>query len=120
LLTGQVSSTADLPDGDGRRRHPRFAAENLAQNLALVAKVTAFAEHKGCTPAQLVLAWLLAQGPDVVPIPGTKKIDRVIENLGALDVTLSPEEVAELSEMVPAGAAAGTRYPQGAMSGVFI
>ena len=120
LLTGQISSTDELPDGDGRRRHPRFAAENLEKNLDLVAKVTEFAKRKDCSPAQLVLAWLLAQGPDVVPIPGTKRTGRVIENLGALKVALTADESERLSELVPAGAAAGTRYPQGGMSAVFI
>ncbi len=120
LLTGKVSAAEDVPEGDGRRRHPRFAPENLAHNLDLVVHVTDLAKHKGCTPAQLVLAWLLAQGDDIVPIPGTKRVERVLENLGALDVILSANEVTELSERVPVGAAAGTRYPQGAMAGVFI
>jgi aryl-alcohol dehydrogenase-like predicted oxidoreductase len=119
-LTGQVSATEALPEGDGRRRHPRFAPENLAKNLALVAEVNALAETRGCTPAQLVLAWLLAQGDDIVPIPGTKRVDRLLENLGALDVALTAEEVADLGARIPAGAAAGTRYPAGAMAGVFI
>jgi aryl-alcohol dehydrogenase-like predicted oxidoreductase len=120
LLTGQVTTTEGLAQGDGRLRHPRFEADNLARNLALVAEVTAFAKQKGCTPAQLVLAWLLAQGDDIVPIPGTKRTDRMLENLGALDIVLSPAEVAELSERVPAGAAAGTRYPAARMADVFI
>jgi len=120
LLTGQVSNLDALPASDGRRRHPRFADENLEKNLLLVGRVTAFAEEKGCTPAQLVLAWLLSQGPDIVPIPGTKRTERLLENLGAARVELSVDDVARLSEMVPAGAAAGTRYPQGGMAGVFI
>jgi aryl-alcohol dehydrogenase-like predicted oxidoreductase len=120
LLTGALSSVEGLPPTDGRRRHPRFAGENLERNLSLVAGVTEFAREKGCTPAQVVLAWLLAQGEDIVPIPGTKQTERLVENLGAFDVALSPDEVASLSALVPPGAAAGTRYPQGGMAGVFI
>jgi aryl-alcohol dehydrogenase-like predicted oxidoreductase len=119
LLTGSVASPADIPEGDGRRRHPRFAAENLAHNAALAEKVKAFARDKRCTPAQLVLAWLLAQGEDILPIPGTKRIERIDENLGALKVALTPEEVAKLSALIPPGAAAGTRYPQALMGGVY-
>jgi aryl-alcohol dehydrogenase-like predicted oxidoreductase len=119
LLTGSVASPADIPEGDGRRRHPRFAAENLAHNAALAEKVKAFARDKRCTPAQLALAWLLAQGDDILPIPGTKRIERIDENLGALKVALTPEEVAKLSALIPPGAAAGTRYPQALMGGVY-
>jgi aryl-alcohol dehydrogenase-like predicted oxidoreductase len=114
LLTGAVHSAADVA-GDRRSDHPRFVGDNLAHNLALVARVEAMAREKDCTPGQLALAWLLAQGDDVVPIPGTKRTERLDENLGALEVTLSPAEVAKLAAAVPAGAAAGTRYPEGAM-----
>jgi aryl-alcohol dehydrogenase-like predicted oxidoreductase len=106
---------------DGRRAaHPRFQAENFARNRELVAKIEAMAAAKGCTPAQLTLAWLLAQGPDVVAIPGTRYVKRLEENLGALRVVLTPEEVARISAAVPAGAAAGTRYPAAAMSSVYV
>ncbi|MEI7711775.1 MAG: aldo/keto reductase [Rhodospirillales bacterium] len=118
FLTGAIQTFGDI---DGRRAaHPRFQEQNFAQNRALVAKVEAFAKAKGCTPAQLTLAWLLAQGDDVVAIPGTRFAERFDENLGALNVSLTPTEVAEISAAVPTGAAAGTRYPAGGMGGVFI
>jgi aryl-alcohol dehydrogenase-like predicted oxidoreductase len=120
LLTGSVHSVDDIPADDRRRDHPRFKDENLAKNVALVQRVEAMAKKKGCTPAQLALAWLLAQGEDIVPIPGTKRTQRVDENLGALDVPLSPAEVRELSDAVPVGAAAGTRYPEAAMKAVHV
>jgi aryl-alcohol dehydrogenase-like predicted oxidoreductase len=120
LLTGAVGAVSDIPEGDGRRRHPRFAADNLARNLQYAAKLKAIAKEKGCTPAQLVLAWLLAQGPDIDPIPGTKQASRIDENVGALDVTLSKDDIARISAAVPAGAAAGTRYPEALMSGVYL
>ncbi|HXH84604.1 MAG TPA: aldo/keto reductase, partial [Candidatus Tectomicrobia bacterium] len=90
LLTGQIRKPEDVAEGDRRLAHPRFQGDNLVRNLALVRRIEGFARDKGCTPAQLVLAWLLAQGPDVVAIPGTKRIDRLRENLGALSVRLSP------------------------------
>jgi aryl-alcohol dehydrogenase-like predicted oxidoreductase len=120
LLTGAVRQVSDIPEGDGRGRHPRFAAENLARNLAQVAAVEAMAREKGCKPGQVALAWLLAQGPDIVPIPGTKRAERVDENLTALDVALSADEVASLSAALPPGIAAGSRYPEAAMKAVFI
>jgi aryl-alcohol dehydrogenase-like predicted oxidoreductase len=86
----------------------------------LVERVEAIAADKECTVAQLSLAWLLAQGPDVIPIPGTKRVERALENLAALDVRLTPEEIDSIAEAVPAGAAAGLRYPEGGMKGVFI
>ena len=86
----------------------------------MVAAIEAMARDKGCTPGQLALAWLLAQGQDIVPIPGTKRTERVDENLAALDVALSADEVARLSSAVPPGAAAGTRYPEGGMKGVYL
>jgi aryl-alcohol dehydrogenase-like predicted oxidoreductase len=120
LLTGVVPDLAHLDDGDTRGRHPRFMGENFAKNRALVEKIKAIAKEKACTPAQLVLAWLLAQGPDVIPIPGTKHILRLEENLGALRVQLTPAEVERISAAIPIGAAAGTRYPEGGMRGVYI
>ncbi|HVC55429.1 MAG TPA: aldo/keto reductase [Stellaceae bacterium] len=120
LLAGIIPDFANLADGDTRARHPRFAGENFAKNRGLVERVEAIAADKECTVAQLSLAWLLAQGPDVIPIPGTKRIERVEENLRALDVRLTPEEVASIDEAVPLGAAAGLRYPEGGMRGVYI
>jgi aryl-alcohol dehydrogenase-like predicted oxidoreductase len=118
FLTGAIKSLADI---DGRRAvHPRFQAENFSHNRQLVAKIEAMADQKGCTPAQITLAWLLAQGPDVVAIPGTRYVKRLDENLQALNVTLLPEEVSRISAAVPVGAAAGTRYPAGGMKAVYI
>jgi len=120
LLTGTVHGPADLPEGDRRRMHPRFQDANLVKNVELVRRVETVAREKGCTPGQLVLAWLLAQGPDVVPIPGTKRRNRLEENLGALDVVLSGDDVKRLADAVPAGAAAGPRYPEPQMKAVYL
>ena len=118
FLTGAIQSFSDI---DGRRAaHPRFQEQNFAQNRALVAKIEVMAKEKGCTPAQLTLAWLLAQGADVVAIPGTRFVTRLEENVGALSVTLTPAEVARISAAIPTGAAAGTRYPAGGMKAVYI
>jgi aryl-alcohol dehydrogenase-like predicted oxidoreductase len=118
FLTGAIKSLADI---DGRRAaHPRFQEQNFDQNRALVAKIEEIAAAKSCTPSQVTLAWLLAQGPDVVAIPGTRYAKRLDENVGALNVKLSQDDVARISAAVPAGAAAGTRYPAGGMAGVFI
>jgi aryl-alcohol dehydrogenase-like predicted oxidoreductase len=118
FLTGAIQTFADV---DGRRAaHPRFQEANFNTNRALVAKIEAIAAEKRCSPAQVTLAWLLAQGPDVVAIPGTRHAKRLDENIGALHVDLSVEEVARIAAAVPAGAAAGTRYPAGGMAGVFI
>jgi aryl-alcohol dehydrogenase-like predicted oxidoreductase len=118
FLTGAIQTFADI---DGRRAaHPRFQEQNFARNRELVAQVEAIAEEKGCTPAQLTLAWLLAQGPDVVAIPGTRYKQRLDENVGALRVTLTPDDVARISAAIPPGAAAGTRYPTGGMKGVYV
>jgi aryl-alcohol dehydrogenase-like predicted oxidoreductase len=120
ILAGVIPDFDNLAEGDTRGRHPRFMGENFTRNRALVEKIEAIAAEKGCTPAQLVLAWLLAQGPDVIPIPGTKQISRLEENLGALDVALTAAEVDRISAAIPIGAAAGTRYPEGGMRGVYI
>jgi aryl-alcohol dehydrogenase-like predicted oxidoreductase len=118
FLTGAIKTFADV---DGRRAaHPRFQEQNFDQNRALVAKIEAVAAEKRCTPSQVTLAWLLAQGPDVVAIPGTRYASRLDENVGALNVKLSAGDVARISAAVPVGAAAGTRYPAGGMAGVFI
>jgi aryl-alcohol dehydrogenase-like predicted oxidoreductase len=118
FLTGAIQS---LDDVDGRRaQHPRFQAENFATNRALVAHIEALAARKGCTTAQVTLAWLLAQGDDIVTIPGTRYAARLDENLGALDGALTPAESDALAGASPAGAAAGTRYPAGAMAAVYV
>jgi aryl-alcohol dehydrogenase-like predicted oxidoreductase len=120
LLAGAVPDLDHLDAGDTRGRHPRFMGENFAKNRALVEGIEGIAEEKGCTPAQLALAWLLAQGPDVIPIPGTKQTTRLEENLGALRVHLTPADIGRISAAIPIGAAAGTRYPEGGMRGVYI
>ena len=120
LLAGVVPNLDHLDAGDTRGRHPRFMGDNFAKNRALVQRLEAIAEEKACTPAQLALAWLMAQGPDVIPIPGTKRIARLEENLGALDVRLTAAETDRISAAIPIGAAAGTRYPEGGMRGVYI
>jgi aryl-alcohol dehydrogenase-like predicted oxidoreductase len=120
FLTGQIQKIADIPEGDRRRDHPRFQDGNFGHNVDLVHRIEAIAAEKGCTPSQLVLAWLLAQGPDVLPIPGTKRKDRLEENLGAAAVKLGAADVARISAAVPAGAAAGTRYPAPQMKSVYL
>jgi len=110
FLTGQIRSVDDLAEDDYRRHAPRFQGENFQKNLDLVAEIEAIAREKGCTPAQLALAWLLAQGEDIVPIPGTKKRSRLEENAGALDVRITAEDRARIDRILPPGAAAGTRY----------
>ena len=120
MLTGSVKTVADIPDGDRRRDHPRFQEDNLAQNRALVERLEAIASGKACTVGQLVLAWLLAQGADVVPIPGTKRRDRLEENVRALDVKLDAGDVERIAQAVPVNAAAGLRYPAAQMKGVNI
>jgi aryl-alcohol dehydrogenase-like predicted oxidoreductase len=120
LLTGKIEAAPSFAKGDTRGRHPRFLAENLAHNRSLVERIADIAEEKGCTPAQLVLAWLLAQGPDVIPIPGTKHQERLDENLGALQVRLTAQDVVRISAAIPPGAAAGTRYPEQQMTHVYV
>jgi len=120
LLTADIVDPTTLSEGDTRRRQPRYAKDNLDHNRALAQKVEAIAKRKGCTPAQLALAWVLAQGPDVIPIPGTKQQKRLLENIGALKVVLSQDDLGEISEAVPAGAVKGTRYPAGQMASLYI
>ncbi len=120
LLTGVVEDQSSLSDSDSRRRHPRFAPENLDSNMALVHRVGEIARKKGCTPGQLALAWLLAQGDDIVPIPGTKRKARLLENLGALSVELTAAELAQISAAIPVGSAAGSRYPEAQMKSVYL
>ena len=116
FLTGQIKSFDDFEPDDYRRHNPRFQGENFDKNLQLVARIEDMARTHGCTPAQLALAWILAQGQDIVPIPGTKKVARLEENAGALDVTLSPDDLAQIEDIAPHGVAAGTRYPETMMS----
>jgi aryl-alcohol dehydrogenase-like predicted oxidoreductase len=113
MLTGAIKSLADLGEKDRRRDHPRFHAGNVENNAALVRPLLEMAAAKGCTPAQLALAWLLAQGADMVPIPGTKRRTHLRENLAALEVKLSADEVATLSGTIDASKVQGTRYPAG-------
>jgi aryl-alcohol dehydrogenase-like predicted oxidoreductase len=112
FLTGQIRRFEDLADDDYRRFSPRFQGENFQKNLDLVARVQAIAKEKGCTAAQLALAWVLAQGGDLVPIPGTKRRKYLEENVTALDVRLSADDLRRIDEVAPAGAAAGPRYPE--------
>lgn len=119
FLTGRIKSVGDLDESDFRRKtHPRFQPENLARNLRLVEAVEKLAAEKKCAPSQLALAWCLAQGNDIVPIPGTKKVRYLRENVQALDVLLTTEEVRKIGEAVPAGAAAGQRYAAAQMQRV--
>ncbi len=111
FLTGAFKSRDDFPEGDNRRNHPRFSDENFQRNLDVVATVKALAERKGCTPAQFALAWVLAQGDDLVPIPGTKRRRYLDENIGALDVVITREDKDEIDRVLPPGVAAGMRYP---------
>jgi len=120
MLTGTVHGKADVPEGDRRLQHPRFQGDNLDQNVRLVSRLESIAREKKCAIAQLVLAWLLAQGSDIVPIPGTKRKQRVDENLAALDIRLSKEDLRRISDAAPAGAGAGTRYPADAMKRVYL
>jgi aryl-alcohol dehydrogenase-like predicted oxidoreductase len=110
LLSGTLAPVEELPDDDFRKHQPRFTGENAVRNEALVAEVRKIAEEVGCTPAQLSLAWLLAQGEDVIPIPGTKRLRYLEENAAAADVTLTSAQLAALDAAVPAGAVAGDRY----------
>lgn len=116
FLTGAITSPDDLDEDDWRRHNPRFQGENFAANLDLVEAVTAMAAGKDVTAAQLALAWVLAQGTDIVPIPGTTRPERVSENVAALDVELTPDDLDRLDELAPPGVAAGDRYPKGGMT----
>ncbi|GLR78632.1 aldo/keto reductase [Azospirillum oryzae] len=118
MLTGAVSSPDQFAENDFRRIAPRFAGDNFDRNLALVEQVKALAAQKGCTAGQVALAWLLAQGPEILPIPGTKRIKYLEENVGAAAVTLSDAEVKALSDALPPGVAAGDRYTAEGMRGV--
>ena len=110
FLTGRFQSPDDFEEGDFRVNHPRFQGENFQRNLELVERVREIAEQKGCTPGQLALAWVLRRGDDIVPIPGTKHVRYLEENVGALDVDITDDDLARLEEVMPAGVAAGERY----------
>jgi aryl-alcohol dehydrogenase-like predicted oxidoreductase len=110
FLTGQITSPDDLAPDDFRRTSPRFMGENFARNLRLVDRIKEIAAEQNCTPGQLALAWVLSQGDDVVPIPGTKRRRYLAENVEATELTLSQEDLARIDELAPAGAAAGDRY----------
>jgi aryl-alcohol dehydrogenase-like predicted oxidoreductase len=120
LLAGGVERPEDIPADDRRRQHPRFQGGNLDHNARLVRRLAEIARGKGATPAQLALAWLLARGRDIVPIPGTKRVDRLEENVGALRVRLDADDLRQIDEAMPPGAGAGTRYPEPQMKGVYI
>ncbi len=118
FLTGQIRSVDDLEADDWRRASPRFQAENFARNLDLVTKMEEMAKRRGCTASQLALAWVLAQGEDMAPIPGTKRRSYLEENIGAVDLTLSASELTEIGHILPAGSFAGMRYPEAGMQAV--
>lgn len=111
ILTGKVKDTGEFGPKDFRRISPRFQGENFGKNLQLVERIERLAAEKNCTPAQLALAWVLAQGPDIVPIPGTKRRTYLEQNLKALEILLTPEDLRRIDEVAPRGAAAGARYP---------
>jgi aryl-alcohol dehydrogenase-like predicted oxidoreductase len=118
FLTGRFKTSDDFAPNDWRRNNPRFQTDNFHKNLLIVERVTRVAARKRCTPAQLALAWMLAQGEDVVPIPGTKQRERLEENAAAADIQLTAEELREIDALVPHGIAAGTRYPEAGMRAV--
>jgi len=118
FLTGRFRTIDDLPDDDWRRNSPRFQGENFQKNLDLLRHIEQLARQKHCTPAQLALAWLLARGRDIVPIPGTKRREFLEENVGALEVQLSADDLARIDAIAPRGVASGLRYAEGGMSTV--
>jgi aryl-alcohol dehydrogenase-like predicted oxidoreductase len=115
FLTGQIKTVDDLADDDFRKHHPRFQGENFQKNLDLVGRVEEIAKEHNCSPAQLALAWVLAQGDDIVPIPGTRRPERLEENVAALGVVLSENDLRRIDSAAPKGATAGDRYPEGGM-----
>jgi aryl-alcohol dehydrogenase-like predicted oxidoreductase len=120
LLTGKIARPDDIPADDRRRQHPRFQGANLEHNLRLVGQLADIARARGATIAQVALAWLLARGRDIIPIPGTKRLDRLEENVGAVRVRLEPGDVQRIDEALPPGAGAGSRYPEAQMKGVYL
>jgi aryl-alcohol dehydrogenase-like predicted oxidoreductase len=120
FLTGRFASETDLAEGDFRRNNPRFQGENFDRNRALVERVRGIAAEKGVTPGQLALAWVLAQGADIAPIPGTTKQKHLEENVAALDITLGPDDLSRLDAAAPRGATAGDRYAEAGMKNVHV
>jgi aryl-alcohol dehydrogenase-like predicted oxidoreductase len=120
FLSGAIKSIDSLSEKDGRRNQPRFQPENLAKNLELLEKIEKIANQKNVTIAQLALAWVHSQAEDVFPIPGTKHVSFLDENLAAFDIALNPEEQSQLSQLFPKNAAAGYRYPEPALKGLGI
>ena len=120
ILTDQFVNAETVDEDDPHYRHPRFNKDNFQANRELILRVAAYADKKGCTPAQLVLAWLIGLGDDIVAIPGTKRAERLDENIAAVGVSLTADEIAEISAAVPVGAAAGNRYPDAQMQKVFV
>jgi aryl-alcohol dehydrogenase-like predicted oxidoreductase len=118
FLTGEIRRPEDFAPDDWRRNNPRFQGGNFTKNLSLVDKVRELASEAGCTPGQLALAWVLAQGPDIVPIPGTKRRTYLEQNVEAVDIELGPAQLTELEAIFPRGAASGTRYPEAQMGAV--
>jgi aryl-alcohol dehydrogenase-like predicted oxidoreductase len=118
IFGGTIHRAEDIAEGDYRRNSPRFMGENLAHNVTLVKRLEEIAAEKRSRPSRIALAWLLSRGQDIVPIPGTKRVDRLTENAGALDVVLTAEEIARIESTFPVGAARGTRYPEPAMKAV--
>ena len=118
FLTGRYKTPDDFAADDWRRNNPRFQGDNFRRNLAMVDRVARVAARKGCTPAQLALAWVLARGGDIVPIPGSKRRERLEENAAAADIRLTPEDLQEIDALLPPGMASGTRYPEVGMRAV--
>lgn len=118
FLTGAFQKLDDLAADDFRRNSPRFQGENFQKNVEVVQKVRTLAAGKGCTPSQLALAWVLAQGEDIVPIPGTKRMAYLDENMGAIDVRLTADELKQITAVLPKGVVSGERYPERAMRAV--
>lgn len=115
MLTGAIKSDDDMPEKDRRRDHPRFQGDNLKHNVAVIAPIEALAKAKGCTPAQIALAWTLAQGDNVLPIPGSKRIEHLNLNIAATDIHLTEDEIQELYDSIPPDFTAGSRYPDAQM-----
>ena len=115
MLTGAIKEDKDMAEKDRRRDHPRFQGDNLKHNVAVIAPIEALAKDKGCTPAQVALAWVLAQGNDIIPIPGTKRVEHLNLNIAATEIDFSPEELKELHDSIPPDFTAGNRYPNAQM-----